>query len=95
MAKNSPEGEKSSDRGAFLNLTQSMRHPVMMSQTLMQLSSDEASNHLASGCENERSVILFMQASSKNLTLFKSALPFRSVIDRSEHAMATRSLTLL
>lgn len=46
VAKNSPEGEKSNDSGAFLNLNQSINDPVTMSQTLTHLSRLEQRSHL-------------------------------------------------
>ena len=49
VAKYSPEGAKSMDRGAFLNYTQSMREPVTISQTLTQQSIEQLRSHFESG----------------------------------------------
>jgi hypothetical protein len=46
VARNSPEGEQSIDRGAFLNLNQSIREPVTISHTLTHLSRLEQRSHL-------------------------------------------------
>jgi hypothetical protein len=59
VARNSPEGEKSIDSGAYLNYTQSTKQPVTMSQILTDLSIDEQSNHFESGLEKHMSVIRF------------------------------------
>lgn len=59
VARNSPDGEKSIESGAFLNLNQSISDPVTMSHTLIHLSRLEHKSHLWSGCEKQTSVILF------------------------------------
>ena len=95
VARNSPEGEKSKESGAFLNLTQSTRDPVMMSHTLMLQSIELHNNHLESGCEKHMSLILFSAAFGKYLTFFKPDLAFNNVIERSDVENATRSFYLL
>ena len=49
MAKNSPDGEKSIERGACWNLIQSTKDPVTMSHTLMLQSMEQLSSHFESG----------------------------------------------
>ena len=49
VAKYSPDGEKSIDRGACSNFIQSTNDPVTISHTLMQQSIDELISHLESG----------------------------------------------
>jgi len=49
VARNSPDKEKSKDRGAFLNWIQSIRLPVRISNTLRDLSKDVQMSHLLSG----------------------------------------------
>ena len=95
VARNSPDGEKSKESGAFLNLTQSTRDPVTMSHTRMLQSIELHSNHLESGCEKQMSFILFSAAFGKYLTFLRPDLAFRSVIDRSDVENATRSFCLL
>lgn len=95
VARNSPDGEKSIERGAFLNRTQSTRLPVIMSQTRMLRSIEEQRSHLESGCEKQMSVILFQAALAKNLTLLRPDLAFNKVIERSDCEIATRSFCLL
>lgn len=95
MAKNSPDGAKSIERGTFWNLIQSMSVPEIRSQTLMQPSIELASNHFELGCEKHKSVILLSAALSKNLTLFSPVLAFKSVILKFVVEMATKSFTLL
>jgi hypothetical protein len=95
VARNSPDGAKSTDSGAFLNLTQSTSAPVMMSHTRMHLSIEELISHLESGCEKHKSVTRLVVAFGKNLTFLSPFLAFRRVIERSELANATRSFYLL
>jgi len=95
VARNSPDGEKSTLKGAFLNLTQSIKAPVTMSHTLMHLSRLLQMSHLWSGWEKHKSVILFSAAASNSLTFFKPVLALRIVMVRSDDDNATRSLKRL
>ena len=95
VARNSPEGEKSKESGAFLNFTQSTREPVTMSQTRMLQSIELHSNHLESGYEKQMSLILFSPAFGKCLTFLRPDLAFSNVIERSEVEKAIRSFCLL
>lgn len=76
VAKNSPDGEKSKDIGAFLNWTQSTNDPVKISQTLIHLSKDEHITQRESGYEKQISVILLFAACLNSLTFFKPVLAF-------------------
>ena len=95
VARNSPDGAKSIDKGACWNLTQSMSDPVMISHTRMHLSIELHNNHFESGCEKHMSVIWLEAAPSNFLTFFSPVFTLRRVIDRSEQETATRSLERL
>ena len=83
VAKNSPDGEKSKEIGALLNLTQSTRDPVKISHTLIHLSRDEHITHFESGYEKQMSVILLVAACLNSLTFFNPDLAFTICIIKS------------
>ena len=64
-----------------------------MSQIRTQQSIEQLSSHLESGCEKQTSLIWFVAALAKYLTLFRPAYGFKIVIERSLVLNATRSLT--
>ena len=94
VARNSPEGEKSRERGADLNSIQSKSDPVTTSHTRMHLSMDEVRSHLESW-EKQMSVILLVAASGKCLTRFSPVFTFKRERERSEVEIATKSFNLL
>jgi hypothetical protein len=95
VARNSPDGEKSIDNGAFLNLNQSMSEPVTISHTRIHLSRLEQRSQRWSGCEKQTSVILLCAQLSNCLTLVRPVFALSNVIERSDVENATRSLNLL
>ena len=95
VAKNSPDGEKSRLRGAFLCLNQSTSKPVTVSQKRLHLSKLLHISHFWSGWLKQTSVILLLSAFSKCLTFCKPDLVFKILIERSELLNATRSFCQL
>ena len=94
VARNSPEGEKSMDRGALLNSIQSRSDPVTTSHTRMHLSIDDVKSHLESWLK-QMSVILLVAADGKCRTRFRPVFTFKRERDRSDVEMATKSFNLL
>jgi len=88
VAKNSPESEKSMERGALLNWIQSIRLPVKISKTLIVLSNEDTISQLLSGFEKHRSVMRFYDTSGNDLTFLSPLLMFtiwteKSLVDRA------------